>query len=195
MRLLVAAVALSLCVGGCDRRKEKTPEQAFLALEKAIAAGDARAFYRLLDDKTQELTKKMYEAERVHRDIVRTRFPEAQAGPELARLEAAAQPSVEDYFVALNKERKLVERYRKRLGSVSGNVATKPAGSDQIWVARQDGMPFRFGKVGAAWAFVEMAEEMRLEAERAQKAVATVRENAAIYRTAENRKAEGGPSQ
>jgi len=195
MRSVVAGVALlACCVGACDRRKEKTPEQAFLSLEKAIAAGDARAFYRLLDGKTQDLVKKMYEAERLQRDIVRTKFPEAQQGPELARLEAAGQPTVEDYFVALNKERKLVERYRKRLGSVSGNVMTKPGGPDQMWVARQDGMPFRFRTVGGGWAFEEMGEEMRLEAERAQHGVATVRQNAAIYRAAEGHK-EGGPAQ
>ena len=41
----------------------------------------------------------------------------------------------------------------------------------------------------------EMGEEMRLEAERAGKAVATARENAALYRAAESRKTEGGPSQ
>ena len=69
---------------------------------------------------------------------------------------AAGEPDAERYFVKVATAQRFVTGYRKRLGSVSGPVKTKADGAD-VWVARQDGMPFRFAKnLDGSWRFVEL---------------------------------------
>jgi hypothetical protein len=58
----------------------------------------------------------------------------------------------------------------------------KPDGDDNVWAARADGMPFHFHRDGdGSWGFSELAAEWALEKDRANHAVKTVRENAALF--------------
>lgn len=175
----IYAALLLFCVAGC-KRGPKTPEEAFALLERSVAAGDAAGFYRVLDGQTRSSIADTYEKERLQRTLIEAKFPEAERPRALERLTAAAEPDAEKYFVKLAGERKLVPSYRKRLGSVSGPVMKKPEGDD-VWVARQDGMPFRFGKgLDGSWGFVELRTEWALEKDRATHAVKTLRDNAAL---------------
>ena len=180
---LVLTAAVSL-VAGCHKPPE-TPEQVYQKLERAIAAGDAGTFYDCLDQKTKKSIEGTWRTQQLERTIISGKYPEAEAGPALARLEAAAADSPRAYFVKLAGERHTVEGYRKRIGSVSGPIKTKPDGDQAIWVARQDGMPVHFVKdEGGSWRFPELGVEWALEEDKASHAVQTVRENAALYEKA-----------
>lgn len=179
-------VALALVVlGGCARGP-KTPEQAFGQLERVIAAGDAAAFYKLLDQETQWAIQSTLKDQRLQRTIISAKYPEAEAQRALGMLAAAEEREPAAYFRRLNGERHIVEAFRKRLGSVSGPIKSKIDGADDVWVARQDGMPFRFHKNrDGSWGFTELRGDWELEKDRAQHAVKTVQENAKLYQKAE----------
>jgi hypothetical protein len=182
--MLVAVAALSVALASGCKRGPKTPEEAFLKLERAVAAGDAADFYKLLDGQTRSLVADTYEKERLQRTVILAKFPQAEQQKALAELEAAGEPDAERYFIKVATAQRFVTGYRKRLGSVSGPVQTKPGGAD-VWVARQDGMPFRFAKnLDGSWGFVELRAEWALSKDRATHAVKTVRENAALYEKA-----------
>jgi len=181
MRHAVIGVALlaplALTVAGC-KRGPKTPELAFQQLERSIAAGDATGFFHALDGQTRAAIAETYEQERLQRTLVARRLPEGQRAAALERLRGAAEPDVEHYFVKLAGERRLVTSYRKRLGSVSGPILRKPDGKE-MWVARKDGMPFRFAEaLDGTWGFVELRSEWALEKERAARALAALRDRA-----------------
>jgi hypothetical protein len=181
--LTVGAVLLAL--SACHKAGAKTPEESFVQLERAVAAGDAAAFYKCLDRATQGAIEDTYKEQRLQRTIVQAKYPEAEAGPALAKLAAAAEEDAPRFFVKVATERKLVEGYRKRLGSVSGPIARKADGTDAIYLSRQDGMPFKFARNGdGSWGFSEQGAEWLLEKERASHAVKTVRDNAALYQKA-----------
>jgi hypothetical protein len=169
---------------GCKRHGAATPDEAFQTLERAVAAGDAATFYDCLTVATQKSIEGAWREEQLQRTIIQAKYPEAEAGPALARLDAAAADDPRGYFVRLSKERKLVEAFRKRLGSVSGPVKHKDDGPRAMWLARQDGMPFHFVRDGAGWSFSELESEWALEREHATHAVKTVRDNAALYEKA-----------
>jgi hypothetical protein len=176
----ICALLLVLSAPGC-KRGPKTPEEAFTTLERAIAAGDAAAFYKLLDGQTRSSIADTYEKERLQRTLIEAKFPEAERPKALERLAAAGEPDAEKYFIKIAAERKVVTSYRKRLGSVSGDVKTKPDDAGDVWVARADGMPFKFGKsLDGSWGFVELRTEWALEKDRATHAVKTLRDNAAL---------------
>ena len=182
MRPLVIVAAV-LALAGC-KRGPKTPEEAFRKLERAVAAGDAADFFKLLDGQTRSLVADTHEKQRLQRTVILAKYPAAEQAKALAELEAAAEPDAERYFVKVARAQRTVEAYRKRLGSVSGPVMQKPDGAD-VWVARQDGMPFRFAKnLDGSWGFVELRAEWKLEKDRATHAVNTARENAALYEKA-----------
>jgi hypothetical protein len=180
---LVAAVALAL--GACHRGP-KTPAAAYLQLERAIAAGDAIAFYKLLDEPTRWSIESTLREQRLMRTIISAKYPEAEAQKELARLAAAEETEPAGYFARVARERQIIEGYRRRLGAVSGEVKTKEMAPDDIYVARADGMPFRFHQNGnGSWGFSELEREWALEKDRAVHAVRTVQENAKLYQKAE----------
>jgi hypothetical protein len=184
MRARVATLAL-LLLGGCARGP-KTPEQAFQQLERAVAGGDAAAFYALLDQPTQWAIQSALKDQRLQRTIISAKYPDAEAQKALATLAAAEEHEPAQYFRRLNGERHIVEAFRKRLGSVSGPIMSKIDGADDVWVARQDGMPFRFHKNrDGSWGFTELRGDWELEKDRAQHAVKTVQENAKLYQKAE----------
>jgi hypothetical protein len=185
---LVVVVALSVAFGvtsaGC-KKGPKTPDEAFLRLERAIAAGDARGFYDCLDRSTQKAIESTWRDQQLERTIIEAKYPESEAGPALAKLAAASADSPRAYFEKVAKERRIVEAYRKRLGSVSGPVAHKPDGEQKMWLARQDGLPFHFSRNSdGTWGFGELGVEWALEQDRASHAVKTVRDNAALYEKA-----------
>lgn len=178
-------VMLMLLVCGCARGP-KTPEQAYAQLERAVAAGDAAAFYKLLDQPTQWAIQSALKDQRLQRTIISAKYPEAEAQKALATLRAAEETDPAQYFKRLNDERRVVEAFRKRLGSVSGPIKSKIDGADDCWVARQDGMPFRFHKNrDGSWGFTELRGDWELEKDRAQHAVKTVQDNAKLYQKAE----------
>lgn len=185
MRARLVPVVLLLVAAGCARGP-KTPEQAFQALERSIAAGDALGFYAVLDDPTQWSIQSTLREQRLMRTIIRAKYPEADADKALAGLAAAEESDPAHYFARLNRERRIVEAYRKRLGSVSGPIKSKIEGADAVWVAREDGMPFHFAKnARGSWGFSELRGDWELEKDRAIHAVRTVQENAKLYQKAE----------
>jgi hypothetical protein len=183
-RAYVVAAALVLAVPGC-RRGAPTPEAALQALERAVAAGDASAFYECLDSGTKGSIDSAYKDQRLQRTIIQAKFPEAEAGPALERLSAAAADDAKQFFVRIASERKVVEGFRKRLGSVSGTIQRKEDGPDAVWLVRPDGLPFHFDKNrDGSWGFAELKTEWGLERDRSSHAVKTVRDNAALYQKA-----------
>ncbi|HWE30573.1 MAG TPA: hypothetical protein VHB97_21345 [Polyangia bacterium] len=176
---------LAVVAGGCHRGP-KTPEAAYLQLERAVAAGDAASFYPLLDQPTRWAIESTLHDQRLMRTIIAAKYPEADAKKELARLAFAEEADPTRYFVRVNQDRHTVESLRKRLGSVSGPVKTKVMAADDIYVARQDGMPFRFHRnANGTWGFSELESEWSLERDKASHAVKTVRDNAALYQKAD----------
>ena len=183
MRAMIMALVLG-ALAGCARGP-KTPEQAFQKLEVAIAAGDAVAFYQLLDQETQWAIQSTLRDQRLMRTIISAKYPEAEAHKALARLGAAVEKDPAQYFKRINDERHIVQAYRKRLGSVSGPIKNKIDGPDDEWVARQDGMPFHFHKnKNRTWGFEELRGDWKAEQERAVHALETVKENAKLYEKA-----------
>jgi hypothetical protein len=201
-------------LAGCARGP-RTPEQAFQKLERAIAAGDAVGFYQLLDQPTRSAIASTLRDQRLQRTIISAKYPEAEAQKALATLAAAEETDAAQYFRRIDGDRHVVEAFRKRLGSVSGPIKSKidgakgpsaageaPAGEGRaaadprspnersgysdVWVARQDGMPFRFHKNwDGSWGFTELRGDWELERDRAHHAVKTVQDNAKLYQKAE----------
>jgi hypothetical protein len=183
MRALVFMI-LAVAAAGCHRGA-KTPEQAFAAVERAVAAGDAVGFYQLLDDETRWSIDSVLHDQKLMRTIISAKYPESEAEKALAPLAAADERDPPHFFARLDGERHIVAGYRRRLGSVSGPTMTRPDGADDVWVARQDGMPFRFHHDRGGWGFSELASEWTLEKDRNIHALHTVQENAKLYKKAE----------
>jgi len=189
MRIAMMALVLA-ATSGCTRGP-KTPEQAFQQLERAIAAGDAAAVYGLVDQQTRWSIQSALKDQRLQRTIITAKYPDAEAQKALATLRAAEETDAAQYFKRVNDERRVVEAYRKRLGSVSGPIKNKIDGPDAAWVARQDGMPFHFAKNrDGSWGWMELRGDWELEKDRAQHAVTTVQENAKLYQKDEAQKGE-----
>jgi hypothetical protein len=184
----IGMMALALVVAAGCTRGPKTPEQAFLQLERAIAAGDAVAVYGLVDQKTRWSIQSALKDQRLERTIISAKYPEAEAQKALASLRAAEETDPAQYFKRVNDERHVVEAFRKRLGSVSGPIKNKIDGPDSAWVAREDGMPFHFSKNrDGSWGWMELRGDWDLEKDRAQHAVKTVQDNAKLYQNAEEK--------
>jgi hypothetical protein len=177
MRLILLLLA---CHGGA-----KTPDEAFQKVERALAAGDGVGLYALLDRPTQKAIDSAYGDQRLQRTIIEAKYPEAEQARALQPLGAAAEADTAHYFAHACNDRHTFDQYRPRLGSVSGPIKHKPDGESAMWVARQDGMPFHFVKESGGWSFSELGPEWALEKDRANHAVKTVRENAALYKKAE----------
>jgi hypothetical protein len=182
--LVLLPALLGLSAAGC-KKPARTPEEAFRRLERAVAAGNAADFYRALDGVSRAEIASVYNDERSERTIIRAKYPDSAAGPALANLEAAAADDALHYFEKVCARQKIVVRYRKRLGSVSGPIMTRADGPKAVWVARKDGMPFHFVRdPDGSWGFSELDAEWALEKDRASHAVKTVRDNATLYEKA-----------
>ena len=177
---LVLCMLLVACHGG-----PKTPDEAFQKLERALAGGDGVLLYELLDAGTRKSIESAYGDQRLQRTIIQAKYPEEEQARALQPLGAAAEADAAHYFAHACNDRRTYDQYRGRLGSVSGPIKQKADGEKAMWVARQDGMPFHFVKESGGWAFSELAPEWALEKDRANHAVKTVRENAALYKKAE----------
>jgi hypothetical protein len=175
----------AIVAAGCHHGA-KTAEAAYVGLEHAVAAGDATAFYQLLDDETRWSIESVLHDQKLMRTIIAAKYPESEAEKALAPLAAADERDAAHFFARLDGERHIVTGYRRRLGAVSGPVMTKPDGADAAWVARQDGMPFHFHHDRHGWGFSELAAEWTLEKDRNIHALHTVQENAKLYQKAEN---------
>jgi hypothetical protein len=185
MRIRLMALGL-MVLAGCARGP-KTPEQAFMKLELAIAAGDAAAAYEVLDQATRWSIQSTLKDQRLQRTIISAKYPEAEAQKALAQLKAAEATDPAQYFKRINDERHVIEAHRKRLGAVSGPIKSKIDGPDAVWVVRQqDGLPFRFSKNrDGSWGWSELRGDWELEKDRAQHAVKTVQDNAKLYQKTE----------
>lgn len=180
-------LAAVLAGGGCQKGP-KTPEEAFRLLERDVAAGDALAFYGLLDTPTREAVESTWRDQRNTRAVIAGKYPEAEAQKQLRRLAAADEPDAAHYFAKANGERHEVENLRRRLGSVSGKVMTKIVRDDDVYVARQDGEPFHFHRNGnGSWGFSELLPAWSMERDKASHDLQTARDNAALYEKAESK--------
>jgi hypothetical protein len=193
----MVACALVGLMAGCGKKAgsgspgggsaPSSAEKAFQRLEKAIAAGDAVAFYQMLDGRTQAAVEAALKDQKLQRTIITAKYPEAEQQKALLTLRAAEADDPTAYFKRINDERHVVEAFRKRLGAVSGPIKSKIDGPDAVWVARQmDGLPFHFAKNrDGSWGFSELRGDWELEKDRAAHGVKTVRENAKLYQKAE----------
>jgi len=179
---LFALVALTASVG-CNAYP-KTPEEALARIERAVVAGDALMAWELVDADTRSAADSVLSDERLMQTIVKAKYPPAEAARELERLKGADQPDAKHFFAATCAKWRLIEGYRKRLGSVSGPIKTKDDVAGSLWIARQDGMAFHIAKSGSGWAWIDLRGEWQLERDRASHAVKTVRDNAALYKKA-----------
>jgi hypothetical protein len=168
----------------CGCKPKATPEEVFLKLERAVAAGDAAQLYGLLDPATRKAIDATYKAQRLMRTIIAAKYPPAEAARELQRLEPAAADDVEHYFGKVAEQRRLFDVYRRRLGSVSGPIVQRTAGADAVQISRQDGLPFPLKQTRDGWRFADLAAEWALEQDRADHAVKTIHDNAALYQKA-----------
>jgi hypothetical protein len=184
MRTLAFLIA-GVVAAGCHRGPE-TAEAAFVALERAVAADDALAFYRLFDDETRWSIESVLHDQKLMRTIIAAKYPESEADKALAPLAAADERDAAHFFARRDGERHIVASYRRRLGAVSGPIVSKPDGADAMYVARQDGLPFRFHHDRRGWGFSELDGEWTLEKDRTIHALHTVQENAKLYQKAES---------
>jgi hypothetical protein len=176
----VLCLLLAGCHGGA-----KSPEDAFLKVERALAAGDGLALYQLLDGGTRANIDGALRDQQLQRTIIQAKYPDEEQQKALQPLAAAAESDAAHYFAHACNDRRIYDQFRPRLGSLSGPIKQKADGDKAMWVARQDGMPFHFVKEVGGWAWSELAPEWALEKDRASHAVKTVRENAALYKKAE----------
>jgi hypothetical protein len=177
---LGAAIALPACA-----KYPKTPEDALQRIERVVVSGDALAAWELVDRETRAAAESVLADERLMQTIVRAKYPPAEAARELERLAAADEPDAAHFFARTCKTWKLLEGYRKRLGSVSGPIKTQLDAAGVPWVARHDGMAFRLTKQAGGYAWGDLRGEWQLERDRASHAVKTVRDNAALYKKTE----------
>jgi hypothetical protein len=174
-----------LLVAACHRGA-KTPDEAFLQVERSVAAGDGVTLYKFLDRATRGSVDSAYHDQQLMRTIILAKYPDEEQARALQPLAAAAEPDSAHYFAQQARERSVFDRFRRRLGSVSGPIAHKPDGEKAMWVARQDGMPLHFVlDSDGSWGFSELGADWALEKDRANHAVKTVRDNAALYKRAE----------
>jgi hypothetical protein len=185
--LALAGALATLGTSGCHRGP-KSPAEAYGALERAVAASDATAFYALLDDNTRWSIESTLRDQRLMRTIISAKYPEAEAQKELSRLAAAEEAEPARYFARVDEARGVVPGYRARLGGATGAVAVMPLGDDVADVTRGGGAPCRFHRNrNGSWGLAELTETWTLEKDRAVHAVKTVRENAALYQKAEEK--------
>ena len=169
------------CAAGCTKHP-KTPEEALQKIEQAVTSGDGLMAYALIDDDTKHAVASVYANDRTMRTIIKAKYPPQEADRELGRLADAEQPDAAHFFAAMENRWQSIQGYRKRLGSISGPIKTKPDGATAMYVARQDGMPFHLVKAGSGWAWNELRGEWAMEKDRAAHALKTVQDNAALYK-------------
>ncbi|MEO6950539.1 MAG: hypothetical protein ABI321_01895 [Polyangia bacterium] len=178
--LFIAAVLLAGC-----HSYPATPEDALSQIEQTVTSADPLAAWKLVDADTKSAVSAVLASERLMQTIVKAKYPPADAQLELEHLAAADQPDDEHFFAAMTTRWAALEGYRKRLGSISGPVKTKPDGDKMMYVARQDGMPFHLLKTSRGWAWIDPRTEWLLEKDRAAHALKTVQDNAALYKKSE----------
>jgi hypothetical protein len=174
-------LALLLLLGACNNYP-KTPEDALAQVEKVVTSGDGLLAWEIVDADTKSSVASVYANDRMMRTIIKAKYPAAEADRELGRLADADQPDIAHFFAAMESRWQTIQGYRKRLGSISGPIKTKPDGATSMYVARQDGMPFHLVKAGSGWAWNELRGEWMLEKDRAAHALTTVKDNAALYK-------------
>jgi hypothetical protein len=188
LRLPVALVPLVLLAAAGCHRGARSAEDAYVAFEKAVKAGDAEAFYAALDQPTRWAIESAFSDQRMMRTIITAKYPEAEAQKELARLAAAEESDAARYFAHVDRDRQILARYRARVEAATGAVTSRAVGDDGAEVARGSAPPLRFHRDNhGRWGFAELAAEWVLEKDRAAHAVKTVRENAALYQKAEEK--------
>jgi hypothetical protein len=163
--------------------------EALERLEAAVEAGDGVRLFRCLDQVTRWAIESTWRDQRNMRTIIAAKYPEPEARQALGRIEAAAETDVARYFAASARERQLLERLRARLGPAATAATSRElAGKDAVVLARPGRPPLRFarGRDGS-WGFADLEGEWGREQERAVHALATVRENAALYQSAQGR--------
>jgi hypothetical protein len=179
------ATFVVVLLGGCHHRP-KTPEEAFVRLERAVAADDAKALYQLLDKETRWAVLSTYNDQRLQRTIISAKYPEREALEALARLKSAAEPDVTRFFASYCHERRLIEQLPGLLGPANGALTVEQRGPDECVMRRSGGSPVSFHRErDGSWGFSNMWTVVwLLERDRASHAIKTVRDNAALYQRA-----------
>ena len=178
--ILIVAALLSGC-----HSYPATPEDALSQIEQAVTSADGLMAWKLVDADTKSAVGAVLASDRLMQTIVKAKYPPADAQRELEHLAPADQPDEAHFFAAMSTRWAALEGYRKRLGSISGPVKTRPDGDKMMWVARQDGMPFHLLKTGRGWAWIDPRTEWLLEKDRTAHALQTVQDNAALYKKSE----------
>ncbi len=178
--LLGGALLCVALVAGCHRGP-KTPEEAFRKLELAVASGRPEALLECLSADTVRALRGAWQDERLARSLIEAKLPQSEKVGLLSGLTAAAQDDFGAYFAARAKEWASIERYRVRLGSVSGEIVQKAEGPSAMYLHRADGMPFHFTRsADGVWAFDEMFKISVLIQDQAAKTVQMLRGRIAL---------------
>jgi hypothetical protein len=179
-------VFLMLVLVACHHRP-KTPEEAYLRLERAVAAGDAEALYELLDKQTRWAVLSAYNDQRLQRTIISAKYPEREAQAALARLQAAEEASAPRYFARVCRDRQLLEPARQLLGASNQPFSVEHDRPNECLVKRPSAGAVRLHRdLDGTWGWGDLGIVWELERDRASHAVKTVRDNAALYQKAES---------
>jgi hypothetical protein len=179
-RLALLLLLPPLFVGGCHRGAT-TPEEAFGQVERAIMAQDGVTLYRYLDRSTQWAIDAAYKDQQLMRTIIRAKYPEEEQARALQPLQAAAEPDAAHYFARAAANRGSFETYRRKLDAVAQPPPIPHVdGASAVLVA---GLHF-VRDVDGSWGLSDLGPEWALEKDRASHGVKTVRENAALYKKA-----------
>lgn len=182
--VVVSALALAACM---RERPATSPEDAFLALLAACDSGDAARLFDALDTPTQWAVETVHEAQRQMRGLILSSYPPAERDRALALLPAACDEELERprrYFRRLDDSAAVLAELRRRIylgaGQPVGSVR-KREGVAEVW--RAGGSVFHFSRDDKGrWGLLELREPWERSKERALHDLATVKENAGLYR-------------
>ena len=164
----------AVLLSACDTYP-KTPDLALAQIEHVVISGDGAQAWTLVDPATRSLVTTLFADERELKTRLASQPQDASTKIELARIAAVDEPTAAAFFVRTCQIWKLLESFRKRLGSTSGPIQKREDGPGSVWVARFDGMAFHVVKSGAGWAWADVKGEWKIEAERVQRSLQKLR--------------------
>lgn len=166
-RLWVALLAGCLLPAACCQRPEQspaTPDEALVALDQAVRRGSPKAVFALLDQQTKWSVMSTRRAQIKVRQLVRQHYPADRVARELERTRLAGQSQgPAEYFMGVARARGMLTPL-KGLGDidrreVSGRTATLRSGEVGLRFCRED----------AAWRYCgarETFEQLKVRASR-----------------------------
>ena len=184
MRALLLATVL---LAACQEPPAVDAEEAYDRLLSACDKNDAARLFDALDTPTQWSIESVQHDQRDMKRLILETYPPADRDRALARIPVAAEEDVDHprrYFRRLERSPEILRDVCKRLyagkGQPSGSLAPRASGAT-VW--RDGGSVFHFAPDDKGrWGWAELRAEWENAKLRSTHDLATVRENAAIYR-------------